>query len=98
MPITPSHNQAQEVTAARVAAGVAWLDLHQPGWRERGDLDRLDMSCGTYPPAEHGFTDDAAAWPVLTADWREALRPADKERATADPVLESPLEGVGFDV
>jgi len=151
MPITPSHNQAHEVTAPRVAAGVAWLDLHQPGWRERVDLDRLDMSCGTCSPADpsqrgcvaaqldilgsynhfvrtnsdagdpedlteteavhawavehgldlpaaHGFTDDTEAWAVLTAAWRQALGPADKEPATADHALGSPLEGVGFDV
>jgi len=137
------------MTAVRVAAGVAWLDQHQPGWRGRVDLGRLDLSCGTYlradpnqcgcvaaqldilgsynhflrtnsdagnpedlteteahlgvehgldlPPA-HGFTDDTEAFAVLTVAWREELGPADKEPTTADPVLESPLEGVGLDV
>jgi hypothetical protein len=54
MPTTGSHDQAREVTAARVAAGVAWLDLHQPGWRERVDPSRLDMSGGTYLRADPG--------------------------------------------
>ncbi len=146
MPTTLSHDQAREVTTARVATGVAWLDLHQRGWRERVDLGRLDMSCGTWLradpaqcgcvaaqldilgsynhfvravqgrsewleasrawavehgldlPAAHGFTDDAAAWAALTADWREALRPAGEEPPAADPALELPLEGVGLDV
>ncbi len=48
MPITPSHDQAREVAAAR----VAWLDLHEPGWRERVDPTRLDMRCGTWLPAD----------------------------------------------
>ncbi|SRR6266545_4725143 len=52
MPTTPSHNQARQVTTARVGAGVAWLDLRQPGWCERVDLGRLDMSCGTYLRAD----------------------------------------------
>ncbi len=146
MPTTPSHDQAREVTAARVAAGVVWLDLLQPGWCERVDLGRLEMSCGTYLrdvpsqcgcvaaqldilgsynrllrtvrgrsewleasrawavghgldlPAVHGFTDDTEAFAVLTAAWREALRSAGEEPTTADPVVESPREGVGFDV
>lgn len=48
MPITPPHDQAHQATATRVAAEVAWLDLHQPGWRERVDPGRLDMRCGTW--------------------------------------------------
>jgi len=35
---------------------------------------------------------------VLTEAWREALGPAGEVPTTADPVLESPREGVGFDV
>ncbi|HZN72435.1 MAG TPA: hypothetical protein VFC00_12260 [Micromonosporaceae bacterium] len=32
--------------AARVAAGAAWLDLHEPGWANRIDTERLLMrSC-----------------------------------------------------
>jgi hypothetical protein len=29
--------------AERVAAGAAWLDEHEPGWRQRIDWDRLDL-------------------------------------------------------
>jgi hypothetical protein len=30
--------------AERVAAGAAWLDEHEPGWVDRIDTDRLDLS------------------------------------------------------
>jgi hypothetical protein len=29
--------------AERVNAGIAWLDEHEPGWRQRVDRDRLDL-------------------------------------------------------
>jgi hypothetical protein len=29
--------------AERVAAGAAWLDEHEPGWRQRIDRDKLDL-------------------------------------------------------
>jgi hypothetical protein len=29
--------------AERVAAGGAWLDEHEPGWRQRIDRDKLDL-------------------------------------------------------
>jgi hypothetical protein len=29
--------------AERVAAGMTWLDEHEPGWRQRIDRDRLDL-------------------------------------------------------
>lgn len=52
MPTTPSHQQARLEFAAWVAAGAAWLDQHLPGWRERVDPQRLDMSCGIYLRAD----------------------------------------------
>jgi hypothetical protein len=30
--------------AERVRAGAAWLDEHEPGWVDRINLDRLDLS------------------------------------------------------
>jgi hypothetical protein len=35
----------------RVAAGVRWLDEHEPGWRDRIDVETLDVGdpCGCCP-------------------------------------------------
>ncbi len=58
---------------AEVARGVALLDEHEPGWRQRIDVQRLDMSEPTYSrrvshacgcvlaqldPNRHGLWDD----------------------------------------
>jgi hypothetical protein len=58
--------------AERVNAGIAWLDEHEPGWRQRVDRDRLDQEDCTrcvggqlagwyhYFLQRHGLSDYAA--------------------------------------
>lgn len=36
--------QIRAVLEPKVAAGISWLDTHDPGWPGRIDLDRLDLS------------------------------------------------------
>jgi hypothetical protein len=33
-----------EILKQRVASGITWLDENRPGWLDRIDLDRLDLS------------------------------------------------------
>jgi len=54
---------------ARVQLGAAWLDATHPGWRDRVDVDRLDMgdSCGCVLGQALQAVDPAAFYAAVEA-------------------------------
>jgi hypothetical protein len=78
--------------AARVAAGVAYLDEREPGWWQRIDLNRLVMS------AECRCVLGQLATDLEVYGWKEIVREFGLRQAPCSPAHGSQLTdwGLGF--